>query len=183
MDNNVIVSTRLQSALLRAKVKNKDFAEATGITPETLSRYLHGKVNIPEEYIKRAAKQLHISAGYLTGEEDIILNTQLHDSLKKLFGMLNENNHIVCYMLCDGISMRHVITYPKHEIMMNGDGFIITNRETGEVVYSLSINQVVTTNHMFSKNDGTGIVSFIGMDAKNEKIVQENVFFLERNIF
>lgn len=183
MDNNVIVSTRLQSALLRAKVKNKDFAEATGVTPETLSRYLHGKVNIPEDYIKRAAEQLHISEEYLTGEENTILNTELHDSLKKLFGMLNENNHIVCYMLCDGIRMRHVITYPKHEVMMNGDGFIVTNKETGEIVYNLSINQVGTTNHMIAPDGSTGIVSFIGMDEKNEKIIQENVFFLEKNIF
>ena len=183
MDNNTMISTRLQGALLRTKVKNKDFAEATGITPETLSRYLHGKVNIPADYIKRAAKKLNISEGYLTGEENVILNKELYDSLKKLFEMLNENNHIVCYMLCDGIQMRHVISHSKHEILMNADGFLVTNRETGEVVYNLSINQAVTTNHMFSSDNSYGIVSFIGMDEKNEKIVQENVFILDKNIF
>jgi len=183
MDNNVIVSTRLQSALMKAKVKNKDFAEATGITPETLSRYLHKKANIPEEYIKRAAQELNISVGYLIGEENVILNKELHDKLKKLFGMLNENNHIVCYMLCEGINMRHTISYLKHEVFMTGDGFIVTNKETGEVIHTLSINQVVTTNHLFSPDGSYGIVSFISMDAKNEKIIQENVFILDKNIF
>ena len=183
MDENMAVSIRLQGLLMKARIKNKDFAEATGVTPETLSRYLHGKGSIPEEYIKKAAKELNISAKYLMGEEDVAINVQLHDSLKRLFEMLNENNHIVCYMLSGGLGSKHTITSSKHEIFVDGTGFIITNKETGDILYRLSVGTAVTSNQMLSPKDGTGIVSFICMNEKKNEVVSENVFILEKNIF
>ena len=183
MNENVAVSIRLQSSLMKTRMKNKDFAEATGVTPETLSRYLHGKVNIPEEYIKKAAKELNVTAEYLMGKEDAVINVELYNNLQKLFEMLNENNHIVWYMLGKGFSSRSIITSSKNEILMDSTGFIVTNKETGEVIHKLSIGSAVTSNQQFSPNDGTGIVSAICMNEKNNEVAFEHIFFLNKNIF
>ncbi len=179
MDKNMAVSMRLQSELWKAKKKNVDFAEATGVTPETLSRYLHGKANIPDEYIEKAAKELNITAGYLTGEEDVAINVKLRDSFEKLFGMLNEDNHIVVYTFGRGFSSRNTFTSSRHEFLVDGRGIIVADKITGEVNYRLSVGSTVISNEDIDEN-GTGIVTFILMDEKNEKVIAENIFVVQK---
>ena len=69
-DEQKLKRSRLRHELEKRHITGKKFAEASGVTPDTLSRYLTGKKELPDKYLERAAEILDLSDAYLKGMSD-----------------------------------------------------------------------------------------------------------------
>ena len=67
---------RLRECIKDMGYKMKDFAESSGVSQETLSRYINGKVAIPQAYISKASFILGVGSDYLSGATDEKIKTR-----------------------------------------------------------------------------------------------------------
>ena len=56
---------RLQQLIKRSGIKQKDFAERTGVVANSLCRYVTGKQNLPDHYIEISAEILGVPSAYI----------------------------------------------------------------------------------------------------------------------
>lgn len=75
---------RLQAALKRAGLRQMDLADAIGVQPVTISRYINGHREPHPIHLQRMAYILHVSPEYLTSEDAIILTD--NESLLDVIG-------------------------------------------------------------------------------------------------
>ena len=114
MDND-IKARRLLETIERSGMKQKDFAQATSINPNTLSRFLHG-AEISTNYLARVSAAFGVSLPYLLGDSDIRTeNNQASNSMISANREAFNQKNIELYMHNMGVRIeKTIIIGDKH---------------------------------------------------------------------